>query len=579
MVPSEFIQLEKIPLTPSGKLDRDSLLRQGLTVNKEYIAPKSRLEQTLAGIWAEVLDREPGEISREANFFDLGGHSLRATILINKIHQKLEVKVPLAEIFKAPTLRALAQFINASESAAYKPLNPVEKKEYYPLASTQKRLYLLQKMEPGSLAYNTTYIQGLKGELLVPKFQEAWLKLIARNESLRTSFEFIAKEEEPVQRIHRPVNFTLQYLEFPAEDRLKHEVRNFDRPFDLSRVPLIRVKLIKMSDRQYLFMAVIHHLVTDLSSMAVILHAVRALYSGQELAPLRLQYRDFCQWQTRMLTSGNFERQRKYWLKQFPGELPVLNMPTDYQRSPEQGYEGDNLSFTFDTPLTRKLKHLMRETDTTLFMLALAIYNILLSKLSGQDDIIIGTAVAGRNHADLENMVGLLIETLALRNQPKEDKSFEAFLKDIRLNTLDAFENREYPFRELLRELNPVTPPGRNPLFDVLLLGQNVDYEKFTGTGAREFEFTPYEADSPKAAMIDITLQAGETAKEIHFSLQYSTSLFKGDTMAAFIRSFRDITGTVAENPKIKIKDIPLSYQLDTAAADLYEEERSEAWL
>jgi non-ribosomal peptide synthetase component F len=260
-----------------------------------------------------------------------------------------------------------------------------------------------------------------------------------------------------------------------------------------------------------------------------------ALGTADDLPQLSLQYKDFSQWQYDRLTSGKIREHEAYWWEQFSDELPVLNMPFDFPRPSVQSFEGDQFHFTLEKSLTRHLNHLVKETGTTLFMVLLAVYNMLLARYTGQEDIVIGTTIAGRSHPDLANIIGLLIETLALRNYPLGNLRFEEFLKEVKQTTLKAYENQAYPFKELIKKVWDENDLSRNPLFDAMLMVQNFEPAEFELEGLR---FFPYESpgnETPHMSKVDFTLEAQEAGEEIYFSLEYCTRLYKRETMERFV--------------------------------------------
>lgn len=527
-----------------------------------YVAPRDMLEKKLAQVWAEVLhierrDEYHKSIGMNDNFFDFGGHSLKATLLTARIHQDFDVKIPLEEIFKNPTIAQLAPYIREVRPGtyeAYEAIEPAKEKEFYMLSSVQQRMYALQQLDPASTAYNVSAVMEVVGEMdhkMVTLFQTAFVKLILRHEILRTSFHLV--NGEPMQKIHDPgeITFEIDYEELGASV----DINSFIRPFDLSQVPLIRVKLVKISiDRHWLVLSM-HHIITDGFSMNIFVEEFGALCvkeKGEALPVLKKQYKDFSEWQYNRLLSGKLKDQEEYWLKEFSGELPVLNMLTDYSRPLVQRFEGDRVHFVMEKEITRQLHHLARRTDTTLFMVLLTTFNILLYRYTGQEDMIIGTTIAGRSHPDLENMVGLFIETLALRNFPAGEKTFEEFLRDVRSRTLAGYENEAYPFKELIKKIGDAGEMSRNPLFDVMLIVQNVEIPKLELEG---LTFTPIPYYS-KESKLDMTLEAVEIDGELKFHIEYSTALFKRDTIERLANHYANILKAVVTNPELCISKI-----------------------
>lgn len=459
------------------------------------------------------------------------------------------------------------------KESLYRTLEPVEKKEYYVLSSAQKRFFMLQQLDMGGMVFNMFHMMAVEGRLMKNQLEEALYKLINRHESLRTCIDMF--DEEPRQKIVPEVAFDPEYFETDREEELDRIIRNFSRPFDLKKPPLLRLGLIKLAEEKYFLLFDMHHIISDATSVNLLVKNLIAFYAGKELPPLKIQYKDFCEWQDRLLMSGEIKKQEEYWLNYLVGDLPVLNMPTDYPRPSFQNYEGGSIDFQWDPEFTRQLKQLARETGATLFMVLLAIYSILLSKYTRQKDIIIGLPIAGRNHTDLENVIGLFIETLVLKIRLEGEKIFSEFLEEVKQNTLNAFENQVYPFRELLKKLGDESDFSRNPLFDAMLIMQkrDTDLEKFQ---VGDINVAPYERPAPIEAKVDINLDVKDKEGKLFFTLEYCSKLFKRETMERFIVFFREIASTVAYNKGIKLDDIKISHDLLTAASGVYKGMESE---
>ena len=415
MIPSYFVHLDKLPLTPNGKLDRKALPEPNgsISTGVEYEAPTNETEEKLVSIWKEVLGAE--KIGRNDNFFELGGHSLKATVLVSRIHKEMNVEVPLREAFANPVLKSMAEYIKETTTSIYKSIEPVGKKEYYPLSSAQKRLYILNQMEKENLAYNMPGTLVLEGKLDKERLEKAFGTLIGRHETLRTSFELV--EGEPVQKISEMVEFEIEYYELEKE-KAAEKIKELIRPFDLSKAPLLRAALIKTKEERHILLFDMHHIISDGMTMNIITKEFAQVYEGRELPELRIQYKDYSEWQNRLFETGIIEKQKESWLKVFEGEIPLLNLPTDYTRPSRQSFEGDHIAFHAGKEIKQKIHKLIQETGTTMYMVLLAAYNTLLMKYAGQEDIVVGTPIAGRPHADLESMVGMFVNTLAMRNQP-----------------------------------------------------------------------------------------------------------------------------------------------------------------
>ncbi|NFB15595.1 non-ribosomal peptide synthetase, partial [Clostridium botulinum] len=344
--------------------------------------PRNKVEETLAKIWSEILGIE--KIGINDNFFDLGGHSLKATILISKIHKELNREVPLKELFKSPTIKDLSKYIESAEENLYSKIKKVEEKEYYETSSAQKRMYMLQQFDKDSTAYNMPAVFELEGKVDKDKIEETFRKLTKRHEALRTYFETVG--DEIVQKIDNNYEFKLN--EKISHQSIEQIANDFIKSFDLGIAPLFRAEIFKTQGKKYLLID-IHHIISDGVSMSILINEFASLYGGNKLEPLELQYKDFAAWQNNFLKSDEMKKQEEYWRNVFSDEIPVLNMPYDYERPAMQSFEGDNVSFEVNEDITLKLRKLTRETGTTMHMVLLSAFNILLSKYSGQEDIVI----------------------------------------------------------------------------------------------------------------------------------------------------------------------------------------------
>jgi len=559
MVPAYFILLDRIPLTPNGKVDRQALPAPDIKAGTEYIPPRNPLEEKMAGIWAEVLGIEKEVISMDANFFDLGGHSLKATNLIAKMQKSFDIKVPLGELFKTPTPRELAAFIK-KESArfGFASIPPVEKREYYPLSSAQKRLFFLHQVENINTSYNITGIYHLEGKPDKERFKKVFTRLVKRHEALRTSFTWLTKDmiNKPVQRIFAQVEIDIREIE-AGERPLEELIHSFIRPFDLEIPPLLRVGLIRLSNPRYLLLYDMHHIITDGTSMGILAEEFAALYNDQQLPPRKIQYIDFCQWQNHLFESGHIKEEENFWLQLYKGKIPVPDMPVDFPRSGHLEFAGDAVQFKLDRELTRSISDLLARQNVTLYMFLLAVYNILLAKYTGQEDIIVGTPIAGRLHADLENVMGMFVNMLPMRNFPEAEKTFRQFLVEVRENSLKAFENQHYQFEMLIDKLDIKRDPGRNPLFDTTFVVQNTKFSSIQ-LDIEDFKLIPYYLGHTFTPF-EMVWEIEELDDEIHFSLVYSKELYKRQTIETIVRHYIDILRMVVREDDCQIIDIELA--------------------
>jgi amino acid adenylation domain-containing protein len=562
MIPSYFVQVENIPLTPNGKLDIKALPTPGTGVLKERISAENDIEEKLLELWSEVLEIEKQAIGVNSNFFKLGGHSLKAIKLVTKIRKELETKISVVKVFDIPTIRGLARYILGSKTGKYKPIKLAEKKEYYALSSAQNRLYFLQQIDSNSIGYNMPLVLSVAKETDKGKLEAIFRKMIARHESLRTSFIMVG--ERPVQKIYNEIDFALEFIDLETKPpgsslSVEKSTRDFVRPFDLSKAPLLRVRLIKTGTVDAVLMIDIHHIITDGSAQLVLTKEFMKLNSGEELPPHRVQYKDYSEWQDRLLEKKDetLKKQEQYWLKRFEGQYPLLNLPCDYPGTSMVSFEGNSIGFTISPGLTTKIKGFSVETGTTLFMILLAVYNILLSKYTGQEDIVVGAPVTGRTHPDLQNLIGMTVNMLPIRNYPRHNQTFREFLAEVKENSLEAFNNQDYQFDILTAKLNVHHELGKHSLIDTVFVFQNIQKPAAQTPGDKKSKpgSTPYKIDY-NISKFDLELSAEETQEEIFLNFDYRTQLFKKDTIELMSRHFLNIVDEVIMDPGIRISGI-----------------------
>ncbi|USP97309.1 non-ribosomal peptide synthase/polyketide synthase [Bacillus vallismortis] len=554
MIPAHFVQLDKMPLTPNGKLNRQLLPAPVKNRDKgiEYVLPQTPAEIQLTAIWQDVLGLE--QVGIRDHFFDIGGHSLRATALIAKIQKQMHVQIPLRDVFRFPTIEQLAREITTMEQTGYAGIPAIEKRPYYPVSSAQKRLYILNHLEGGELSYNMLGLMAVEGKLDRDKLQQAFLTLIQRHESLRTGFKMAGGE---------PVQYVLDHAEFEAEWYQAEEndadlyIRQFIRPFDLEKPPLLRVGLIELQPDRGILLFDMHHIISDGTSMSVLIKEFIRIYEGETLPPLRIQYKDYAVWQTGQARLKQIQNQEAYWLELYSGDVPVLHMPTDYKRPSARDFAGATMHFTLDKQKSEGLKQLASQTESTLYMVLLASYTLLLSKYSGQEDIIVGSPIAGRPHADLEPIIGMFVNTLAMRNHPEKWKNFTQYLAEVKENALKAYEHQDYPFEALVDQLDIARDLSRNPLFDTMFVLQNTEQEQLE---INDVTFKPFPSEHTMAKF-DLTLTAVEEESGIHFTMEYLTALFKPETIERMMGHFVQLIDSVIKQPEAELASLDMMTQ------------------
>jgi amino acid adenylation domain-containing protein len=549
MIPSYFVRLDDIPLTTNGKVDRRALPEPGKRVltGAGYEAPSSEEEKRMARLWEEVLNVE--NISVNDSFFQLGGHSLKAGILISRIHKEFRVDVPLRQIFKTPSVRDLTRFVLEEGDSSLPGIEPAPVQELYPVTSSQKRMFILQRLEDPT-GYNMPGAWLIEGKADPEKFRWIAGQLIRKHESFRT--HFVLQEEDLFQKIEDEVEFELEYFEGSLEKAGQY-IKDFVRAFDLTRAPLMRLTLVKCAEDRHILMFDMHHIISDGTSIGILIKDFDSLIKGKPLTVPKIQYKDFAVWQNNFFRSKAFEKQKSYWLRQLK-DLPVLDISTDFPIPAVRTVEGKTIVFHLGREQSNGLRKLAAKNNSTLFMVLLASYNVLLSKYSGQEDIVVGTAVAGRQHAEIQDITGMFVNTLALRNRPKADLTFIGFLEDLKENVLSAFENPDYPFEELVDNLEIDRNTSHNPAVDTMMLLQNMEQGAL---GTDDLRFTPVEYTNDISRLF-LSLEIFEKPDDIRINWAYSTQLFRAETAERMIRHFRNIIDEVVRDPQRKLSEISM---------------------
>ncbi|GAB6926335.1 hypothetical protein JCM10914A_03180 [Paenibacillus sp. JCM 10914] len=563
MIPSIFMSLVKLPLTANGKVHRQSLPEPDEEKRSlEHEQPVNELERKLVSMWEEILGVE--DIGMGDHFFEMGGQSLKAMHFVTRLNKELGVELPLRNLFLYPTLRQIAAAIDEVKAANGNifesiPLVPAALQDNYPVSSSQKRLYILNQINGTQTSYNMPVALMVDGLIVIEKLEKAFRKLIQRHESFRTSFQFV--KGELVQVVDDRVDFDLRVEQSTDEQDTKRQIRHFIRPFSLSIAPLLRVKLIRMEPMKHLLLLDLHHIISDGVSLAIFQRELQLLYKGLELSEIPIQYKDYAVWQSKFVESARYKQQEEYWLSVFEGDVPVLDLPGDYPRPAVKSFEGASFSQPINLELSRALRRLASDTGTTVYMVLLGLLNVLLLKYSGQEDIVVGSPVAGRNHTDLEWVMGMFVNTLAIRNRPTGDKTFEAFLEEVKINAIHAFEHQDYPFEELVDKLNISRDMSRNPLFEVMLVYQNIVEPALQEGFGDEIRISAYDAELSGTAKFDLNVIVEDLGEGLLFQFEYCTRLFKRETVEQMAQHLMEIAWTVTADPHTQISAIPMLTQ------------------
>ena len=552
MIPAAFVGLEQLPLNSNGKLDRRALPAPDVaTVSHGQTEPRTETERVVAAVWADVLNA--GQVGVEDNFFDLGGDSILSIQIVSRLRTALGVDLSPRAVFNHPTVAGFAAAVDATATPMVAPIHRLAPGATMPLSFAQQRLWFLDDFEPGSTEYVTRFAVRLRGALDTAAMDEALTALVARHESLRTTIS--SADGQGVQLIHDPYPVRISLLAAESEDRL-HEILALEstRPFDLSRGPLLRACLVRLADDDHALLMTMHHIITDGWSMGVLVEELSALYNGNaDLPPLPLRYADVAAWQRDRLAGPELEAQLEFWRRQLD-DVPPLELPADRPRPAVQTKNGAILSFLVPGKTTTRLKELSRGQDGTLFMTLVAACQLLLSRWSGNDDIAVGTVVSGREHPEVQRVVGMFVNTLTLRSTVDSDRSFRQFLAGVRATVLDAFANAEVPFERVVDELHPDRDTSRAPLFQAMVVLQNLR-NRVPDLAGLSVEELPLELTT---ASFDISLDFVEHEEILAGMLEYNTDLFDASTMDRLVHHLLTLLDGVTTDPDRPVGDLAL---------------------
>lgn len=576
MIPAALAELAEWPRTSNGKLDEQALPSPEAAGAGSAVDPaRNAIEEVVAAVWADVLGsaREPG---RKDNFFDLGGHSLLATQAVSRLRGAFCVDLTLPMLFEAPTVAQMAARIEQMQpgsAIAAPPLVPGRRPQQVPLSFSQRRLWFLDKLYPGNPFYNINTAVRLRGLLWVPALTRTLATIKARHEILRTRFPEL--DGEPLQEIVAPGEAgevaieRLDLASWPAEDREAEARRRIEhaagQPFDLARGPLLRALLITLAPNENLLLLILHHIVADGWSLGLLVRELSTLYTAfreglpSPLPPLSIQYADYACWQHQWLQGEVLEEQLGYWRERLAGAPVALDLPLDYPRPPVPSFRGATHPFNFAEDLARRLRSLSRSQDVTLFMTLLAAFALLLRRVTGAEDIVVGINVAGRNRQETEGMVGFFINQLALRCDLGGDPSFRELLEQVRQTTLQAYAHQDLPFEMLAAELRPERSAARAPFVQV-----KIDVTRPFGSFG---ELAGLAIDEPEAinTALHCELQLGieETDNGLQAAIAYDRDLFAASTISRLENGYRSVLEACVETPELRVSEI-----LDLLATD-----------
>jgi len=564
-VPSAFVKMEQLPISANGKVDRLRLPEPEISragVSADFVAPQNPIEIRLAQIWSEVLSVDV--VGSDDNFFELGGHSLLAAQIAARVRRQFTFEAPISALFECPTIRLLAERISSGgDNAILRSIDAAGHSGSAPLSFNQQQFWLLDQSSVNRASYNVTTALKIAGALDAAKLQKAIDAIVARHEILRTNV--VTSDGSPTQVIAStmPVTIRLSDLSQLATTELEFERARAHEAeasyvFDLAEGALLRARLLRFSATDHELIITLHHIVCDGWSIGVLLRELTYLYlhgiDRAGLPPLPIQYSDFAVWQRRWLAGETIDRQLNYWKQELADAPTVLDLPTDYQRPATQSFKGGRVFAQLPADLTASLKLLSRNENATLFMTLLATFQALLFRYTGQEDVVVGSPVAGRTMFETENLIGAFVNTLVLRGDLSGHPTFREVLARVRQTVMGSFCHQDVPFEKLVEELNPERKANRSPLFQVMFAFQNMPEPQLAVNGVK---FAPINVEN-NAAKFDLTLEVQEAPDGISVSFEYARDLFAAETIERMLAHYQNVLVAIVSDPAQRVDELQL---------------------
>lgn len=572
MVPVHWIHLDKFPLNRNGKVDKHMLVSHSineLSNKEEKIEPRTETEIKVAAIWKKILGLE--KVRLNDNFFERGGHSLKATKFVNQVYKDLGIQLDLRDLFTHTLLEDHVKLIETAIQSSYSGIERAKEAPCYPLSPSQRRLWIVSQFKAGNVAYNISGKYKFEGPLDKNALARAYRSLVERHEVLRTVFRE-DESGEVKQWIRSSHEFTteLNYVDLrndpDAEDKIKLLAQQeCERSFDLGSGPMVSANLYQWNDNSHVFIFVIHHIIADGWSVPVVIKELSQFYNAYRketiatLRPLKIHYKDFSEWQLKQLDKGKLQEDRKYWLTKFEGVPPVLEMPTDKIRPALKSFSGGEIVFEINQETTQLLKSFVHKEGCTIFMGLLGAVLVLLNRYTKQEDIVIGSPIAGREHIDLEDQIGFYVNTLVLRTTFESSDSFRSLLANVRKVTLDAYKHQAFPFDELIKDLNLVRHSSRQPLFDVMVTLHNAETDKTDhwAQSLSDIKISGYKGEAYRNSKFDLNFDFRETESGVFAMLEYDTDLFNKETANRIASHLMQILEIILKQPDCSIDHLP----------------------
>ena len=544
MVPDAIVSIAALPVTTSGKVDRKKLPEPTFDASADADAPKNGAEEKLLTIWSEVLKVDAARIPLERSFFELGGHSLLIMLLIARIHQAFGVRFTPADVFDHPTIRGISALLPGRERQAIVPIPKLTERAHYPLSSVQRRLFAINQMNPESVSYNMPTVFAVDGRVTRERLEEVVRALFQRHAAFRTTFAIV--DGEPVARIQPSVPFSMELIE--TDEDIDDLMARLVQPFDLTVAPLARIWLVRRSSGFELLVVDFHHIVMDGYSAAIIWREVSEVIKGITLAPLRIHYGDFAAWQEARREKGELAGQREFWLEQFKTLPPPVELPFDYRRPAIRNNAGDLVVVKMSKAELGGLTDIARKKDATLFTTVLSCYFTFLARISGSSDLVVGVPASGRVHPDIQELIGMFVNTVPWRAEVPRTGTFLDFLAATKDRSIAFLTQEEFQLEDLLNDLGVKTAAGHNPLFDVMFVFQARE-NGIVDAGKVKLHFRDF---THRTSKMDLVLIATESEAGLELVFEYPTELFARKTVERLAKHFVTLVRSIlrdAEQP------------------------------
>lgn len=547
LVPKEIFEIDEIPRKVNGKVDYKQL-EDLWEIRREFKANNDE-ELKIYELWSEVLKHK--NFNNNVSFFKVGGHSLNALLMVNKLQKTFDAKIPVNKVFELDTIEKQANYFISHAKGQYVDIAKAGKKEFYPVANMQKGLFFYQKLNPDSIAYNSIFLFQVEGKIDFARLENALQKLIQNHEILRTSFH--QQGEHVMQKVDESgsTNFRKLNSKFDQEN-----INEFISPFNLSKPTQFEVILFEESEARHTILINSHHIINDGFSQLIVFKSLIKLYNGLEVDRPKLQYKDFSEWQQTEGYRSRYKEQEEFWKKRLAGHVQLLELPLDFERPAFIDDSGNSISFDIEGTLYDKIISLAAQSGVTLNVFWYSVYSIFLSKVCNQDFIVMGTPVLGRPHADLEHTIGMFANTVVLNTTVDNSKCFVDLIKENKQTYLSVLDNQEYSLEEVIKWTDFKREDGRNPLIDTMYVYKDFSFE--SETQPKDLSIIPLPLEK-NASKFDLSLMVDKGNDAFFLDFTYANKLFKRDTMDYFVELFKSLTQAVVDNPSVSLSDLKVA--------------------